>query len=213
MPGWAGDLEKDRRDDMFAYIKGRLEEVFSNKVVVDVGGIGYEIIVPSSLISRLPEQGSIVKLHTYLNVREDAQELYGFYGRDDKSIFEKLITVSGIGPKVAIGLLSALSASQLAAAIVTGDIKTLCTAPGIGKKTAQRIVLELKEKIDKEEIDQRSEVEIPGTVKDNTHEVIQALIALGYKSSEAMEALASIEDKNQDVSTLIRLCLKSLDKR
>lgn len=198
---------------MFAYIKGSLEEVYSNKVVVDVGGIGYEIIVPSSLISKLPEQGSIVKLYTYFNVREDAQELYGFYGKEDKNIFEKLITVSGIGPKVAIGLLSALSASQLAAAIVTGDIKTLCTAPGIGKKTAQRIVLELKEKIDKEEIAQRSEVEIPSTANDNSHEVVQALIALGYKSSEAMEAIASIEDKNQDVSTLIRLCLKALDKR
>lgn len=198
---------------MFAYIKGSLEEIHSNKVVIDVGGVGYEIIVPSSLISRLPEQGSIVKLYTYFNVREDAQELYGFYQKEDKSIFEKLITVSGIGPKVAIGLLATLSASQLAAAIVTGDIKTLCTAPGIGKKTAQRIVLELKEKIDKEEIAQQSETKMLAAEKDDTHEVIQALIALGYKPSEAREALASIQDKKQDVPTLIRLSLKVLDKR
>lgn len=198
---------------MFAYIKGSLEEIHSNKVIIDVGGVGYEIIVPSSLISRLPEQGSIVKLYTYFNVREDAQELYGFYQKEDKSIFEKLITVSGIGPKVAIGLLATLSASQLAAAIVTGDIKTLCTAPGIGKKTAQRIVLELKEKIDKEEIAQQSETKMLAAEKDDTHEVIQALIALGYKPSEAREALASIQDKKQDVPTLIRLSLKVLDKR
>lgn len=199
---------------MFAYIKGRLEEVYSNsnKVVVDVGGIGYEVTVPSSLISKLPEQGSIVKLYTYFNVREDVQELYGFYGKEDKNIFEKLITVSGIGPKVAMGILSTLSASQLAVAIVTGDIKTLCTAPGVGKKTAQRIVLELKEKIDKEEIIQPPEPEMPSAAQDHTHEVVQALIALGYNSSEAMEALSSIEDKNQDVSTLIRLALKALDK-
>ena len=197
---------------MFAYIRGRLEEIHTNKVVIDVGGIGYEITVPSSLISKLPEQGSVVKLYTYLNVREDVQELYGFYGKEDKSIFEKLITVSGIGPKVAMGILSTLSASQLAVAIVTGDIKTLCTAPGVGKKTAQRIVLELKEKIDKEEIIQPPEPEMPSAAQDHTHEVVQALIALGYNSSEAMEALSSIEDKNQDVSTLIRLALKALDK-
>ena len=121
--------------------------------------------------------------------------------------------MSGIGPKVAIGLLATLSASQLAAAIVTGDIKTLCTAPGIGKKTAQRIVLELKEKIDKEEIAQQSETKMLAAEKDDTHEVIQALIALGYKPSEAREALASIQDKKQDVPTLIRLSLKVLDKR
>jgi len=131
---------------MFAYIKGRLEEIYSKKVVIDAGGIGYEITVPTSLISKLPEKGSVVKLYTYFYVREDAQELYGFYEREDKSIFEKLITVSGIGPKVAMALLSNLSASQLALAIVTGDLKTLCSAPGVGKKTAQRMVLELKEK-------------------------------------------------------------------
>jgi len=205
-------LGKDRRDIMFAYIKGRLEEIHSKKVVIDVGGIGYEIIVPSSLISKLPEKGNLVKLYTYFNVREDAQELYGFYEREDKSIFEKLVTVSGIGPKVALALLSTLSASQLALAIVTGDIKTLCTAPGVGRKTAQRIVLELKEKIEQEEMIQQSETEISNIARDDSHEVIQALIALGYRPSEAREAFASIEDKNQDISTLIRLSLKALDK-
>ena len=107
---------------MFAYIKGVLEEIHPQKVVIDINGLGYEVKVSSSIIERLPEKKTIVKLYTYLNVREDIQELYGFYDREEKAIFEKLITVSGIGPKLSIAILSALTPTQIALALVTNDI-------------------------------------------------------------------------------------------
>ncbi len=197
---------------MFAYIKGNLEEVYSQKVVVEAGGIGYEIKVNQSVVSRLPEKGNIVKLYTYFNVREDAQELYGFLNREEKAIFEKLITVSGIGPKVAMGILSSLTPTQIALAIVTNDIKSLCTAPGVGKKTAQRLILELKEKIDQEALVGQAGSEIDHSLLDQQNEVIEALIALGYQPQEAKKAWNAIEDKNQDVSTLIKQSLKLMDR-
>ena len=197
---------------MFAYIKGSLEEVHPQKVILEVGGIGYEIKVAQSLVSKLPEKGNRVKLYTYFNVREDVQELYGFFDREEKAIFEKLITVSGIGPKVAMAILSSLSPAQIALAIVTNDIKSLCTAPGIGKKTAQRMILELKEKIDQDALVGQGEPEFDHAIVDQQNEVMEALIALGYQAQEAKKALDSIEDKDQDVSTLIRLCLKLMDR-
>lgn len=197
---------------MYSYIKGSLEEVHPQRVVVEAGGIGYEIKVAQSLVSRLPEKGNMVKLHTYFNVREDAQELYGFLDREEKTIFEKLITVSGIGPKVAMAILSSLSPTQIALAIVTNDIKTLCTAPGVGKKTAQRMILELKEKIDQEALVGQADSGFDLNIVDQNNEVIEALVALGYQPQEAKKALNSIEDKDQDVSTLIRLCLKMMDR-
>lgn len=154
----------------------------------------------------------MVKIYTYFSVREDAQELYGFFDREEKAIFEKLITVSGIGPKVAMGILSALTPTQIALAIVTNDIKSLCTAPGVGKKTAQRMILELKEKIDQEALMGQVDSQLDSDFAGYQNEVIEALVALGYQPQEAKQALDSIEDKNQDVSTLIRLSLKLLDR-
>lgn len=197
---------------MFAYIKGSLEEVHTQKVILEVAGIGYEIKVSESLIPKLPEKGNTIKLHTYFNVREDAQELYGFYDREEKTIFEKLITVSGIGPKVGMAILSALSPSELAVAIVTDDIKTLCIAPGVGKKTAQRMILELKEKIDQKTLMGGSGGGMVPPMIDEQNEVILGLTALGYEPIEAKRALDAIEDKEQDVSTLIRLSLKLMDR-
>ncbi len=197
---------------MFAYIKGTLEEIYPQRVILEAGGIGYEIKVAESLIPKLPEKGSVVKIFTYFNVREDVQELYGFYNREEKAIFEKLITVSGIGPKVSMAILSVLSPAQLALAIVTNDIKTLCTAPGVGKKTAQRMVLELKEKIDQEALVGQSTSDINSTIRSEHNEVIEALVTLGYQPQEAIKALDAIENKDQDVSTLIRLSLKLMDR-
>ncbi|HZJ58118.1 MAG TPA: Holliday junction branch migration protein RuvA [Clostridia bacterium] len=198
---------------MFAYIKGKLAEIHPQKVVLEVGGIGYEIKVSESIMSKLPGKGNQIKLHTYFNVREDTQELYGFFDMEEKSIFEKLITVSGIGPKVSMAILSVLTPTQLALAIVTDDIKTLCTAPGVGKKTAQRMVLELREKIDKEALMGRGEADFEDVAVDGHNEVIEALMALGYQPQDARFAFNAIEDKDQDVSTLIRLSLKSMDRR
>ncbi|MGI5850825.1 MAG: Holliday junction branch migration protein RuvA [Caldicoprobacterales bacterium] len=198
---------------MFAYIKGTLEEVHPQKVVLEVDGIGYEIMVPESILPKLPETGSQIKLYTYFNVREDIQELYGFYNREEKSIFELLITVSGIGPKVSMAILSVLTPAQLALAIVTDDVKTLCTAPGVGKKTAQRMVLELKEKINHEELIGQGDPDSGDSTMGRQNEVVEALVALGYQPQEARQAFNAIENKEQDVSTMIRLSLKMLDRR
>lgn len=197
---------------MFAYIKGVLTEVHPEKVVLEIGGIGYEVKVAQSLVPKLPDTGNIIKLYTYFNVREDTQELYGFFDREEKTIFEKLITVSGIGPKVAMAILSSLTPPQIALSIVTNDIKTLCIAPGVGKKTAQRMILELREKIDQEALVGQADTDIDYGIVDQHSEVIEALIALGYQSQEAKKALDAVEDKDQDVSTLIRLSLKLMDR-
>ncbi|NLJ41212.1 MAG: Holliday junction branch migration protein RuvA [Clostridiales bacterium] len=197
---------------MFAYIQGILKEVQPQKVVIETGGIGYEIKIPESLVPKLPERGRTVKLHTYFNVREDAQELYGFFDREEKSIFEKLITVTGIGPRVAMAILSSLAPAQIALAIVTGDIKALCTAPGVGKKTAQRLILELKEKIDKETLIGSAYQGSNFELLNQKNEVIEALVALGYQSLEAQRALDAIEGKDQDVSELIKASLKLMDR-
>lgn len=197
---------------MYAYISGTLEELDSQQAVVDVNGIGYRIFVPGSIIQRMPSKGSRVKLFTYLHLREDCQDLYGFLEKEEKQFFEKLITVSGVGPKAALGMLSTHPVSQLALAIVTGDRNTLCAAPGIGKKTADRIILELKDKIDKDAISLPDTGFSSGRLWSNERmEALEALQALGYPAVEAKRALSGLEE--QDVSALIRLALKKLDNR
>ena len=178
---------------MFAYLKGTLVEVESQqKIVVDVQGVGYLITVPTSLISKLPPRGNEIKVYVYLGVRQDGMELYGFLSREDKLMFEKLISVSGIGPKAAISIMSALTSTQLALAIATGDVKTLSTAPGVGKKTSQRIILELKEKIEKEALDTLNvSVELPAE-QGMEKEAVQALMALGYQTIEARQAVIHV---------------------
>ncbi|NLX70157.1 MAG: Holliday junction branch migration protein RuvA [Clostridiales bacterium] len=199
---------------MFAYLKGTLVEVESQqKIVVDVQGVGYLITVPTSLISKLPPRGNEIKVYVYLGVRQDGMELYGFLSREDKLMFEKLISVSGIGPKAAISIMSALTSTQLALAIATGDVKTLSTAPGVGKKTSQRIILELKEKIEKEALDTLNvSVELPAE-QGMEKEAVQALMALGYQTIEARQAVIHVKDQAQDTAELVRLALKALDKR
>ena len=198
---------------MYAYISGTLEEMDSQQVVLEANGIGYRIFVPGLIIQRLPSRGNRVKLFTYLHLREDCQDLYGFLEKEEKQFFEKLITVSGVGPKVALGMLSTQPVNQLALAIVTGDRSTLCRAPGIGKKTAERLILELKDKIDNDAI------KLPNAASSTANrwtnertEALEALQSLGYPSAEAEAALLGLED-DKDASTLIRLALKNLDNR
>lgn len=196
---------------MYAYISGILEELDSNHVVVDASGIGYRIFVPGLILQRLPSKGSRVKLFTYLHLREDCQDLYGFLEKEERQFFEKLITVSGVGPKVALGMLSTLSVGQLAMAIISGDRNTLTRAPGIGKKTAERIILELQDKIDKDTIKLPDAASASSRLTNERMEALEALQALGYDAAEAERALAGLEGK--DSSTLIRLALKNLDNR
>lgn len=198
---------------MYAYIQGILEEVENQRVVIDANGVGYLIFVPNSILHRLPSRGDRVKLYTFFYVREDNQELYGFLEKEEKQFFEKLIAISGVGPKAALNMLSALTCRQLAVAIVTGDLKLLCTAPGIGKKTAERIILELKDKISNEALTSQGAVPdhpIPG-MSNERMEALEALQALGYPAAEAEQALAGLA--GNDPSELIRLALKKLDNR
>lgn len=195
---------------MYAYISGILEELDSQRVVIDVNGIGYSVFVPGSILQRLPSIGGRIKLFTYMHLREDCQDLYGFLEKEEKQFFEKLITVSGVGPKAALGMLSAFSVQQLAIAIVTGDRKILCNAPGIGRKTADRIILELQDKIDKNSIGIPKSTSSPiHKWTDERMEALEALQALGYSAADAEQALSGLEEK--DTSTLIRLALKNLD--
>lgn len=196
---------------MYAYISGILEELDSKQVVIEANGIGYRIFVPGSVLQRLPSPGERTKLYTYLNIREDCQELYGFLEKGEQRFFEKLITVSGIGPKAAMSMLSTHTVHQLAMAIATGDRKTLCQAPGIGKKTAERIILELQDKIDKDSIQiPNSKVPISNRWTNERMEALEALQTLGYSAAEAENALAGLEER--DSTTLIRMALKNLSK-
>ena len=197
---------------MYAYISGNYIEIERGRVVLDVSGVGYAITVPNSALSCLPAQGAHLKLFTYLHVKEDGYELYGFIDRQDKYFFQKLLTVSGIGPRGAVAMLSALSAQQLAVAIVTGDVKTLSSAPGIGKKTAQRLILELKEKIDTDALNFAGAPSARFAAGPRA-EAADALMALGYSSADAEQAMGAIGDGEQEVSRLVTLALKNLDAR
>lgn len=193
---------------MFSYIKGTLEYVGKDFVVIDVGGVGYK--VNTSVLSL---QGvslkETIKMYTYLHVREDIMAIYGFLTPEELDMFELLISVSGVGPKVAISLISNVSPSKFALCLVTNDVKTLKQAQGIGTKMAQRIILELKDKVKSEQL-----TELPQDVvqsNDKQSEATNALIALGYSYNEAVKAVKSVEQVD-DVETIIKLALKSLVK-
>ncbi|MBE3101633.1 MAG: Holliday junction branch migration protein RuvA [Firmicutes bacterium] len=195
---------------MYAYIHGILDEVENQRVILDVHGIGYTVSVPTSIIPKLPPLGDKVKLFTYFHIKEDGQELYGFIEKEEKLFFEKLIKVSGIGPKVALGMLSAFSSKKLAIAIVTSDIKLLCTAPGIGKKTAERLILELKDKVGNEAIYAHMPME-HSAFSNERLEALEALQALGYPAVDAERALVGLDAT--DPSILVRLALKNMGNR
>lgn len=179
---------------MFSYIKGSLEEVLGGRIIVEAGNIGYDIAVPLSVAEKLPPVGSEMKVYTYLQVREDGWNLFGFLNRYDLDMFRQLIGVNGIGPKAALGLLSSISPDSLRMAIITGDAKAIAKAPGVGMKTAQRIILDLKDKVKPEDIlEEALSGEALDTKADQggeaAREAVEALVALGYSSSEAARAV------------------------
>lgn len=143
---------------MIAYVKGTVEDITEDNAVVDVGGIGYNVRISADTAARLPGIGERVKLYTYTSVREDAIQLFGFLSKNDLDIFKKCITVSGIGPKGGLAILSVLDADSLRFAILSGDVKAITKAPGIGARTAERLILELKGKIKVEDTDRKSVV-------------------------------------------------------
>lgn len=198
---------------MFAYIKGKLESKLNNYIVIDVGGIGYKVFMSESNIERLGKLGEIVKVHTYYYVREDNISLYGFITSEELRMFELLIGVSGIGAKSAITMLSNISPSSFALAVISNDISQLIKIQGIGKKTAQRIILELKDKLKTEEAVINTEnKEIKNKiVEDNkVQEAISALQVLGYNRKEIEKALEKIEKDNVSIEDIIRKALAIL---
>lgn len=188
---------------MISYVKGPLAEVSGDRIVIETGNVGLEIRVPLSLLDELPNIGEAVKVYTYFQVREDAMSLYGFLHRQDREMFQQLLGVNGVGPKGALGILSALRPDDLRMAILSGDAKAISKAPGIGVKTAQRVILDLKDKVSPEDLlsglGESGEMEESGKgfssdVKgDAAKEAIQALVALGYSNLEAARAVRKAE--------------------
>ena len=182
---------------MYAYIKGTVEAIKNDQVILECGGIGYRIFVPSSYPDQL-RIGDEVKLHTFFSVREDAMQLFGFLTEDDLEIYRLLLTVSGVGPKGALGILSVLNADDLRFAVLSDDSASIAKAPGIGKKTAERMVLELKDKIGTLE-SAENDREFAEAVNGNSdsaavNEAMAALSALGYSNSEILPVLRKIPD-------------------
>lgn len=182
---------------MISYIKGPLVEIEGDIIVVEARCVGYNIRVPLSLLDGLPDIGSEVRIYTYLQVREDAMSLYGFLNRQDLKMFRLLLGVNGIGPKGALGLLSAMSPDDLRLAIISGDAKAISKAPGIGSKTAQRFILDLKDRIPAEQIvsmiEKKSEEHGTGGGGAVGKEAVDALVALGYSAMEATKAVRQVE--------------------
>ncbi len=198
---------------MISFIKGELVSVKEDKIIVEAGGIGYNIFVPTSLLPNLPQTGSEVKIYTYLNVREDAMNLFGFLNEDDLDMYKMLLGVNGVGPKAALGVLSNISANDLRIAIVSDDAKTIAKAPGLGNKTAQKIILELKSKIDLEAAlgNIESDASIPANINDDDrNEAVQALTALGYSASESMKAVRNVPMDVEGADAILKQALKNL---
>jgi len=198
---------------MIAYVKGELAYVGDNAAVVDVKGVGYLVNVSPSTLGRLPARGSMVQLFTYLQTTESGQSLHGFLTQEEVRMFMLLISVSGIGPKVASGVLGVLSPQEIIMAIVADDAALLSKAPGVGKKVAQRLLLELRDKIKTsnawEETGGMAARQVSGPVGEK-QDAMDALLALGYGRTEAMQAVLEVTEDGMDVNTIIRLALKKL---
>lgn len=203
---------------MIRFVKGTLAMIGENEIVVDNHGIGFLISVPLSVIEVLPETGSEVMLYTYLNVREDAMQLFGFLTLEDLKVFQLLITVNGIGPKAALGMMGTLSAYDIRYAIIAGDAKTIAKAPGIGPKTASKVILELKDKFEVEELLEESgaeknlqaskeDTQMQGIVQD----AIEALVVLGYPKTDAAKAVRAVNlTEEMTVEDLLKQSLKNM---
>ena len=201
---------------MISYIRGELAAVEEQKAIVDVGGIGFGIFMSNQAFALLPQPGNEVKIYTYFSVREDAMQLFGFLTRDDLEIFRLVIGVSGIGPKGGLNILSAMSPDELRFAVMSGDAKAISAAPGIGKKTAEKLIVELKDKINIEDVlDHAAHGEDAAPEKHSAgegiqSEAVQALVALGYGSTESMRAVKKASPDCTTAEELLKEALKFL---
>ena len=202
---------------MIGFLKGTVEAIYEDRVMIDINGIGFNVCMPVSQLEMLDSPGNDVKVYTYLAVREDAMQLFGFITSDCLELFKLLIQVNGIGPKGALALLSSMSTEDLRYAIMSGDSKTISKAPGIGAKTAQRIIIDLKDKVsvrDMLNVYSTGNSSQADTMLDTARsEAIEALTALGYSSSEALRAVKeSGAPKDADVETIIKLAFNRITR-
>lgn len=198
---------------MFHYIQGALSIKQPTQIVLDVQGVGYELSIPISTYQKLPDLNQQVKLLTHFHIREDAQQLFGFYTEAERTLFRVLTSVSGIGPKVGLAMLSSVEVSDIKMAIVGGDLTVLTAIPGIGKKTAERIVVELKEKIVVDEIDKKNRAALGSDGDEALSLGVAALTQLGYKKVDADKVIRKvIEKEGTDISVelLLKESLKNI---
>ncbi len=195
---------------MIAYIRGLIEEYGEDYIVIDNNGIGYYISMPVNEIECVKGQKGIVKINTYHYVREDSIDLFGFLEKDGLNMFKLLLNISGVGPKAALSMLSALSPQNITLAIITGDEKALCKAQGVGKKLAQRIILELKDKFKNYDFQSKDEGE--SILANDSMEAISALMSLGYTRQEAALAIKKVGTEDKDIKEIVKLALKALMK-
>ena len=203
---------------MISFIRGLIADTTETSVILDNHGIGYEIFMTGNSIEQASRVNGEIRIHTYFHVREDVMQLYGFLSKDDLEMFRLLLNVNGIGPKAALGVLAGLTADELRFAVLSDDIKTLSKAPGIGKKTAQKLILELKDKLKLEDAFEKKlahEQEVSATagtgLHDGRQEAVEALVALGYSSTDAMRAVRKVTDvAPDDVEGLLKAALKQL---
>ncbi len=193
----AGSLGED---SMISYLRGDLAAVLPDRVIVDVGGVGFQVLVSVRDASDMPPVGEEVKIYTHMSVAEDAIRLYGFLSQDDLNVYRTMITVSGVGPKAALGILGALSANDVRFAVFSDDVKALSKAPGIGAKTAKKLILELKDKLkledaifDRGEDSPDVETAASAVIDAELSDAVQALTALGYSNSEALRAVRKVK--------------------
>ncbi len=198
---------------MLSYIKGEVTDIEPDKVVIENNGIGYNVFVPLSVIGRVSGIGEEVKIYTYLSVKEDSMTLFGFSSKEELKIFKMILSVSGIGPKGALGILSTLSPDELRIAVLAGDKNAISKAPGIGQKTALKLIIELKDKLDIEDVFVSEETDVKSGSIDASvkNDAIQALVALGYSKSSAASSIKGMSvDADTTVEDVIKYALKNM---
>lgn len=202
---------------MLSYIIGEVAEISADTVVIENNGIGFNIKTSAMTIDSLPPVGDMVRIYTYLHVREDAMQIFGFLSKDELEVFKLLLNVNGIGPKGALGILSAISTDDLRFAVLSDDVNLIKSCPGVGAKTAQKLIIELKDKL---RLEDAFEMAVnnnnkKNTVQDNTvivmNEVVEALVSLGYSSKDAIAAVKKVENiQNKNSEQILKEALKGL---
>lgn len=201
---------------MIAYLYGIIDSVTETRLILDVNQVGYQIFISSRDAAEMPGRGEMVKIYTYLNVKEDAMQLFGFLSEDDLEMYKLLLNVNGIGPKAALAIMSVLTADDLRFAVLSDDVKAISRAPGVGSKTAQKLILELKDKLKLEDAFEKklasaTHFDADSVINDAKAEAVQALTALGYSNSDALRAVRKAgATEDMDTEMILKLALKQL---